>query len=121
MISISGMIAKITPTIHRVVPVTPPTSLPKSSNLLKPERNFNTESIVNINAIISKIAITISDPIDADNKEPKDADTDVGLLKILGSDVKITASDVKMSMAPIADKIAVIIAYNDPFRKSCSA
>jgi hypothetical protein len=102
------------PIIHKVVPVTPPTSLPVASNPRKPERNFNIESIVNTNAIISKTTTPASDPIDA-NKEPAYAELDE-LVK--GSKAEKTARDAKRYTIAILSKIVDNIAYNDPFRKS---
>jgi hypothetical protein len=102
------VIIKIIPIIHKVVPVTPPTSLPIAANPRKPERNFNVESIVNTNAIISKITTTATDPTatDGDDGEKK---------KILLN------SNPASSAAEILNKTLASIAYKDPHRKSCNA
>jgi hypothetical protein len=110
MIAINGIIDRTSPIIHNVVPVTPPTSLPTVSNPRNPERNFNTEIIVNTNAIISKIITPINDPINDDDKED-------GLSKL----VTIAVIEINRSINAILTNIVAIIANNDPDRKSCNA
>jgi hypothetical protein len=109
MIAINGIIDRTSPIIHNVVPVTPPTSLPTVSNPRNPERNLNTEIIVNTNAIISKIITPINDPINDDEED--------GLIKL----VTIEVIEIKRSTIAILTNIVAIIANNDPDRKSCNA
>jgi hypothetical protein len=94
-----------------------------ASNPRKPERNFNTESIVNTSAIISKTITPVNDPIDANNEngdgDPIDSDEEYGDVEL--NKYGVTNSDATMNMATMLDKIVAIISYNDPFRKSCSA
>jgi hypothetical protein len=83
-----------------------------AANPRKPERNFNTESIVNANAIISTTITPTSDPIDASKKngdgEPIDSDEEYGDGELNKN--KAPNSDATMNTDAILDRIVAIIA-----------